>query len=208
MTKRVYSLSVAILAVSLFPALAFCAGDTLTLPAGSNLNIRLTTTLSTRTNQSILRIATAAFTSCAGTRTGSKSVWPVSSAQPPAPQTAYTLRLLRIPRRIASARRNVTPRSTTSTTTAASSAATAWKLARAMPSHMGTISRFLPTIPMGWFSGKNNCWSLCLPPSAKRNSSFAAPGHRAKRRPSFAWLCFAADVNLATGKSDREDRVG
>ena len=52
MTKRVYSLGVTVLAVSLFPALALCAGDTLTLPAGSNLNVRLTTTLSTRTNQS------------------------------------------------------------------------------------------------------------------------------------------------------------
>jgi type IV secretion system protein VirB10 len=51
MTKRVYSLGVAILAVSLFPALALGAEDTLTLPAGSNLNVRLTTTLSTRTNQ-------------------------------------------------------------------------------------------------------------------------------------------------------------
>jgi type IV secretion system protein VirB10 len=51
MTKRVYSLGVAILAMSLFPALALGAGDTLTLPAGSNLNVRLTTTLSTRTNQ-------------------------------------------------------------------------------------------------------------------------------------------------------------
>ena len=52
MTKRVYSLGLAILAVSLFPALAVGAADTLTLPAGSNLNVRLTTTLSTRTNQS------------------------------------------------------------------------------------------------------------------------------------------------------------
>ena len=35
----------------LFPALALCAEDTFTLPAGSTLHVRLITTLSSRTNQ-------------------------------------------------------------------------------------------------------------------------------------------------------------
>ena len=51
MKKHVYSPGWAILAMSLFPAVVFCTGDTLTLPAGSHLYVRLTTILSTRANQ-------------------------------------------------------------------------------------------------------------------------------------------------------------
>jgi type IV secretion system protein VirB10 len=51
MRKWMRSLLAGLAGVAIFPALALGAKDTLTIPAGSTLHVRLTTTLSTRTNQ-------------------------------------------------------------------------------------------------------------------------------------------------------------
>lgn len=51
MKRTIPGLAVIFSAALIFPALSPCADESLTIPAGSTLHVRLTTTLSTRTNQ-------------------------------------------------------------------------------------------------------------------------------------------------------------
>jgi hypothetical protein len=51
MKRQTWRLSAAFLAMAVFPALMVGEEETLTIPAGSTLHVRLDTTLSTRTNQ-------------------------------------------------------------------------------------------------------------------------------------------------------------
>src|SRR2546425_6018755 len=51
MKKQILGLIVGLVATLLFPALTFFADDIPAIPAGTTLQVRLTTTLSTRTNQ-------------------------------------------------------------------------------------------------------------------------------------------------------------